>query len=124
MRVHDDYKEWNVAKQSKEPDSVLMFWKRMLAFRKKYLSATYGIYTPYSETDESVFVYTKEYKRERMVVVMNWTKEEVVYELPEDAGALDKVTDQICNIPEGKSAIEGRTFKLRPYEAVVLVCED
>ena len=122
MRVHDDYKEWNVAKQQKDPHSVLSFWKAMLVFRKKHLSCTYGIYTPFSESDEQVFVYTKEYKSERIVVAMNFTKEEVEYGLPDEVGPLDHVVDQICNIPNGKPTIEGRSFKLRPYEAVVLVC--
>ena len=39
MRVHDDYREWNVAKQTDDPKSVLTFWKKMLAFRKKHPSA-------------------------------------------------------------------------------------
>ena len=38
MRVHDDYPEWNVAKQRQDDQSVLSFWKRMLSFRKKQLS--------------------------------------------------------------------------------------
>lgn len=38
MRVHDDYKEWNVAKQEKDEKSVLSFWKAMIAFRKSHLS--------------------------------------------------------------------------------------
>lgn len=39
MRVHDDHKEWNVAKQREQPDSVMSFWKAMLAFRKNHLSS-------------------------------------------------------------------------------------
>lgn len=38
MRVHDDYREWNVAKQKDDSDSVLSFWKAMIAFRKANLS--------------------------------------------------------------------------------------
>ncbi len=38
MRLHDDYKEWNVATQREDEGSVLSFWKRMLVFRKKHLS--------------------------------------------------------------------------------------
>ncbi len=38
MRVHDDYREWNVAKQVGDPDSVLEFWRAMLRFRKKHLA--------------------------------------------------------------------------------------
>ena len=38
MRVHDDYKEWNVAEQQQDSKSVLSFWKQMVVFRKKHLS--------------------------------------------------------------------------------------
>jgi oligo-1,6-glucosidase len=37
MKVHDDHTEWNVASQKDSPESVLSFWKDMLAFRKKNL---------------------------------------------------------------------------------------
>ncbi|WWD19399.1 hypothetical protein CI109_103859 [Kwoniella shandongensis] len=39
MRVHDDYPDWNVVKQKDDPESVLSFWKKMLAFRKEHLSS-------------------------------------------------------------------------------------
>ena len=36
MRVHDDYKEWNAAKQKDEPDSALAFYKQMLSIKKQH----------------------------------------------------------------------------------------
>ena len=42
MRVHDDYKEWNVEAQRKDPNSVWAFWKRMLQLRKEYEALVYG----------------------------------------------------------------------------------
>jgi len=47
MRVHDDYRDWNVAKQRPDGDSVLSFWKRMLAFRKKHISCVSWRISPY-----------------------------------------------------------------------------
>ena len=44
MRVHDDYKEWNVEAQRKDPKSVWTFWKRMLQLRKDYEALVYGEY--------------------------------------------------------------------------------
>lgn len=38
MRVNEDYREWNVVKQQDDRSSVLEFWKKMLAFRKKHLA--------------------------------------------------------------------------------------
>lgn len=36
MRVNDDYKEWNAARQTKAENSVHAFWKRALTFRKRH----------------------------------------------------------------------------------------
>jgi len=47
MRVHDDHREWNVAKQIGDPDSVLSFWKRMLGFRKGHLSCVSPVLSMY-----------------------------------------------------------------------------
>jgi glycosidase len=37
MRIHDDYKEWNVEVQSKDPKSVNSFYKQLLKVRKDNL---------------------------------------------------------------------------------------
>ena len=36
MRVNDDYREWNAARQIKDENSVHAFYKRALAFRKHH----------------------------------------------------------------------------------------
>ena len=36
MRVNDDYDIWNAEKELADPDSVLQFWKALLAVRKRY----------------------------------------------------------------------------------------
>jgi len=37
MRVHDDYKEWNVEVQRKDPKSVFSFYKNLLQVKKDNL---------------------------------------------------------------------------------------
>ncbi|KAK0947534.1 hypothetical protein LTR29_001142 [Friedmanniomyces endolithicus] len=121
MRVHDDYREWNVAKQIVDPDSVFSFWKRMLAFRKGHLSCTYGYYTLLSPGDEEVFAYVKEYKDERILVSLNFTKEAVSYTLPKEAGDLSSVSNFIDNYSGPLPDVKSGKVELRPYEALVVV---
>ena len=59
MRVHDDYKEWNVAKQQNDESSVLTFWKRMIAFRKKHLSCVSWLINPETGQPRSEAEYEK-----------------------------------------------------------------
>jgi glycosidase len=46
MRVHDDYKTWNVKSEMGDPDSVWSFWKKMLEIRKAYPAIIYGMSSP------------------------------------------------------------------------------
>ena len=42
MRVHDDFADWNVAKQVDDPSSVFSFWQHMFQVRKQYDTLIYG----------------------------------------------------------------------------------
>ena len=35
MRVHDDYRDWNIEGQMLDPDSVWHFWRRLLVMRSE-----------------------------------------------------------------------------------------
>lgn len=57
MTINNDYLQWNVASQIDDPDSILSFWKRILALRKQLPDLfVYGAYEeiPEAETGEMV----------------------------------------------------------------------
>lgn len=137
MRANEDYPECNAAKQTGDKGSVLGFWRRMLAFRKKHLACvspailpafdiscllllqTYGVFTHLSPKDERVFAYTKAYGDQTLFVALNFTKETVEYsEVP----SLGSITDRIGNYPEDDLDFDtgAGKLKLRPWEAVMM----
>ncbi|KAF2665206.1 glycoside hydrolase [Microthyrium microscopicum] len=76
QRVHDNYADINVEKETAEPDSVLNFWKNMLRLRKKYPSTfVHGSYQPLNLEDEKLYVYKKVNAADSAVVVLNFTDE-------------------------------------------------
>ncbi|KAM5361026.1 hypothetical protein ACJZ2D_013353 [Fusarium nematophilum] len=61
MRVHDNYREINAARQEKDSSSILSFYKRALAMRKHYQDVfVFGSFKLLEPADESVFTYVKE----------------------------------------------------------------
>ena len=38
MKVNEDYKSYNAEREKADPDSVLNYWKKALAFRKGHLA--------------------------------------------------------------------------------------
>jgi alpha-glucosidase len=86
MRVHDDYRDINVAKQVKDPNSILSFYKAMLRLRKQYQDIfVFGSFKLLDPEDESLFSYVKESivpvkgrrsEKRKAVVVLNMSREE------------------------------------------------
>ncbi|KAM0331330.1 hypothetical protein ACHAQA_003001 [Verticillium albo-atrum] len=81
MRVHDDYKSINAAKQSNDPNSILSFYKQALRLRKHYKDVfVFGSHTLLEPEDEKVWKFVKQSPyteaRRRALVVMNFSKEE------------------------------------------------
>lgn len=58
------------------------------------------------------------------MVILNFTKDEVSYDVPEEVGSLTQSVAQIGNYPGKSSMFSKRTLSLKPYEALVLVFED
>jgi oligo-1,6-glucosidase len=121
MTINGDYVDWNVASQIDAPDSVLAYWRHMLAFRKKHTDLlTYGSYKPLSELDTGDMVLG--YEREsfetgkKAVVLLNFSdKEQVVHvESPGREEYEVLVSNQETGIKAGK-------VSLVPFGAVVLV---
>jgi oligo-1,6-glucosidase len=116
MRVNDDYKTVNAAAQRQHNDkdslSVLQFWKRGLAQRKKHKDAlVYGNFELLDPEDghDQIFAYARRGGDETFVTVLNFSEENVEWELPASAGAPDKAT-------KGK-------ITLKPWEALLGKCQ-
>ncbi|KAK9485368.1 glycoside hydrolase superfamily [Lipomyces starkeyi] len=81
MTINKDYREWNVASQLDDPESVLAYWKQMLALRKQYTDLfVYGSYSPLSEleTGEMVLGYERECHEtgKKAAVLLNFSDRE------------------------------------------------
>jgi oligo-1,6-glucosidase len=73
IRVHDNYKEVNVAAQLDDADSVLRFWKRMTGLRKEYRDLLIYGQTEVDDMENlETFTYTKTYGEQIAVVVLNF----------------------------------------------------
>jgi len=124
MRVNDDYKTVNAAAQRQHNDkdslSVLQFWKRGLAQRKKHKDAlVYGDFHLLDPEDghDQIFAYARRGEDESFVTVLNFSEEKVEWELPASAGVQRWVAgNYTAGAPD--NALKGKII-LRPYEALL-----
>ena len=71
LPVPDSYKTHNVATETKDPDSVLNFYKQVLALRHKNDALTQGAYVAMNEADANVLAYLRKYEGKAVLVVLN-----------------------------------------------------
>lgn len=123
MRAHDLYPEINVAKQQREPDSVLSFWKAMLRLRKQHAELfVYGRFALFDAGNEATFVFAKTPSTPdstaAAVVVLNFSGTEQQVQVPAVEGA-GPLTLALGNYTDATSAQASETTgqqTLRPWE--------
>ena len=71
LPVPDSYKTHNVAAEEKDPDSILNFYRKLLALRHTDQALLDGEYVALNEDDANVLSYLRRYKNEAVLVVLN-----------------------------------------------------
>ncbi|OTA60040.1 glycoside hydrolase family 13 protein [Hypoxylon sp. EC38] len=127
MRVMDDYQTVNVEAQMKADNpneySVWQFWREALKQRKEHADVfVYGDFQELSPEHPEVFAYIrKSVKGERWLVVLNFSKKELEWTIPQDleieSWALGSYLKGAPEKPKQMSA------PLKPWEGVLGKCK-
>lgn len=112
--------EINVRRALADPNSVFAFYKKMIRLRKETPALVHGSYEPLLEPHPRVFAYIRALESERLLVVLNFSKEESELDLPAMTGTEEtgSFTLLIGNYPDLADGAELPRY-LRPYEALV-----
>ena len=112
LPVPPTYKTHNVADELKDPDSVLSFYKQVLALRRTNEALLDGSYIPLNEDDPNVLSYMRLYKDQAVLVVLNMSgaEQKVTFEL--GSHGFSSATGLITT---GNSAATGSVVTLEPF---------
>lgn len=118
FHVNPNYKEINVAAEESDPNSLLNYYRKIIALRKQYKEAAiYGKYKEYAKCNGRVYVYEKTGDDgTRLFVAANMSDKTV------SAAPVKRV------IPKGAKRLAGTydgslAGRMRPYEAHVFLVE-
>ena len=107
----------NVEAAMADNDSVWHFYQRLIALRHERASVTDGRYELLAPADEKVYAYLRRADDETLVVLCNFSDEEVAFELPAEV-TWDASELVISNEPDAAPELT-RTVTLAPYAAHV-----
>lgn len=117
IKVNPNYKDINVEKALKDPDSVFHYYKKLIELRKKNEIIVYGRYNLILDQHPEVYAYTRTLGNQILLVLCNFYGGNPEVELP--AHIQEKKFEVL--IGNYKDIQINRTIKLRPYEAQVLL---
>ncbi|MFZ1159958.1 MAG: alpha-glucosidase [Candidatus Sulfotelmatobacter sp.] len=112
LPVPPTYKTHNVADESKDPNSVLEFYKSVLKLRHTSRALLDGSYAALNESDQDVLSYLRAYKDDVVLVALNMSgsPKKVNFELKHNGFSSAKSL-----VATGKSSAKGDEVSLEPY---------
>ena len=114
IAVNPNYKEINAKAETKDPNSVFHYYKKLIALRKENPIMVYGKYEPLMEDSEELFVYTRTLDDQKLLVVCNFTDQDTAFAIPAE------FTGCSCLISNMENDYSAQEITVKPYEAFVL----
>ena len=110
--MNENYVDVNVAAQEQDEDSVLNFYRKAIALRKELSCVRHGNYLEHNKLSSSLYTYSREDDKQKILVVCSFTEKEVPFQAPKDFD-LTKAELILQNYPNPKDGT------MMPYETRV-----
>jgi oligo-1,6-glucosidase len=115
IQVNPNYEKINANKEVSDENSVFHYYKKLIQLRKSHDIIVYGSYEPLMEENSRVFAYIRRLGEEKLLVLCNFTDEELQVSIPDEF--LGK--DGECLIGNYEHQTGENKNRLLPYEAIV-----
>ena len=116
LPVNDDYLELNVKVETRDTDSVLNFYKKMISLRNATPALQYGDWVPVNKGERGVLVYNRILGDDKIVVLLNFkNRSKKITPLFHEEGTVILSTHR----PE-RTLLQPNDVNLHPYEALVI----
>lgn len=112
MQVNPNYREINAEAARKDPDSIFHYYRKLIRLRKEDPIFAEGDFKLLLEEDENIFAYVRSLADREVLVVANFTEQEIICTLPEEWKGGEVL---IHNYKDG-----GKSEVLRPYESMMI----
>lgn len=112
--VNPNYTKINAQEQIKRKDSVFNYYKQLIRLRKQNPIIVYGTYDLFLADDPNLYIYTRTYENDKLLIVCNFTDKEVSFDLS------NEFKNSSVLISNYKHSNIFENIILKPYEAVVL----
>lgn len=117
LKVNPNYKEINAKQAVADTNSVFHYYRKLIQLRKQNPIMVYGSYDLILSDHEQIYAYVRKYEEHSLLVVLNFSDEQPIFELPSDVTFTE--SKLLINNYEVNNEESIEKFELKPYEARV-----
>lgn len=108
LKANPNHRDINVEAQQNDDDSILNYYRKMIAFRKEHSTLIYGDYKCLLKDDQHIYAYERFDSEGHFLVVLNFSDNEQAF--------VEKIGDSL-NLLMNNYQDTNETTVLRPWEA-------
>ena len=118
--VNENYRDVNVEVEEKDEDSLLNFYRELIAFRKAEPLVQDGVYKEHLRQSPNFYVYSREADGRRLLVICSFADKETYFTCPE---GFDLAKGRLVLKNHELNVVVNNQFTARPYELRVYLFE-
>ncbi|MBI4160217.1 alpha-glucosidase C-terminal domain-containing protein, partial [Candidatus Wolfebacteria bacterium] len=116
LPVAPDYKEKNVERETRDPNSMLSLYKELIRHRTNSPALLTGSYNPMESGNENVFAFVRECASEKLLIAINFSDAEQITNISVSGEFLcDTLRSE-----RGGEKIRSKKLKIDPYEGLII----
>lgn len=115
IKANPDYVQVNVAAQEKDPDSVLNYFRKLIAIRRITPALLHGGYRLVESQHPQLYTYYREMEEQQFLIALNFSSKLACSAIPFSVDEAKLVLSNYGDHPQ-----LSRPLTLRPYEAMII----
>jgi oligo-1,6-glucosidase len=117
LAVNPNYKEINAKQALADSDSVYNYFAEAIALRKKTPALIYGDYRDLDPQNPVIFAYTRTLGTDEYLIVLNFSRNNVVYALPQGVNAGQLLISNLGSTEQNVSLLNLKGWEARVYSS-------
>ncbi len=117
LPVTDSYKTHNVESESKDPNSILNFYKSLIKLRRSNDALVHGTLKLIDDGNPDVLSFCREAAGKKVVIALNMSKKTVSYKLPSEKSKT--IAPLLTTIADCPSKIDPEKFSLPAFAVLI-----
>lgn len=117
IKVNPNYQSLNVKQALADPNSIFAYYQKLIRLRKEHPIVVYGTYDLILDAHEQIYAFTRTLQDDRLLVILNFSKDTPVFALPTHIAFADK--QLLIGNYTVDPAEDIRLLTMRPFEARV-----